>query len=305
MNSLCKKYYQFMLAQGLLSGISTGLDMCPAMSATPQYFNKKRGAAMGLSITDSSIGGIIFPIARGKMLANPTLGFGWSVRNIGFIMLAILTPSCIAIKARLPPRKAKLLLPSAFKEAEYVALIAGAFLTAIGMFTPFVFLPTYGVAQGMDPTLASYLLAIANAASFPGRVLPGILMDVLGRYNMFFAAGVSTGILILCWMRITSNAAIIVFAALIGFCSGTIVSGMTVCLASVPKSPQNIGTYMGMGMAVVSFAVLIGSPVSGELITRYHSFDRAFIFTGVMCLAGSFVVHGAKWASGVGLLSRG
>jgi hypothetical protein len=36
-----------MLAQGILGGLGMGMTMAPGMAATGQYFNKKRGAAMG------------------------------------------------------------------------------------------------------------------------------------------------------------------------------------------------------------------------------------------------------------------
>lgn len=304
MTSLCKEYYQFMLAQGILCGISNGMIMSPSMAATPQYFNKKRGAAMGMAIAGSSLGGVIFPIALGKMFELPDLGFGWSVRICGFIVLGILAVACVGIKARLPPRRSKFFLPSAFREPPYLILIASTFLLLIGMFTPFFFLPSYAIAQGMSPSLAFYLVAILNGASLPGRILPGILADKFGRMNMLFAAGVSTGMLTLCWQAVKSNAAILVFAVIFGFCSGAIVSGVAVGFASCPKDPKDIGTYMGMGMAVASIAALIGPPVNGALIDHYHGFDQVSIFSGVMCLAGGFLVLLAKQASGNGILSN-
>lgn len=108
----------------------------------------------------------------------------------------------------------------------------------------------------MGPGLAFYLATIFNGASFPGRVIPGVLADKLGRFNIFIAATVSSGILTFCWQRVKSNVAILVFTAIFGFCSGAIVSGMAVSFASIPKDPQNIGTYMGMGMAPLSTTVV-------------------------------------------------
>lgn len=305
MTSLCNKYYQFMLSQGILGGISIGLIMSPAMAATPHYFQKKRGAAMGLAVAGSSLGGVIFPIALSRMFALPQLGFGWSVRICGFMVFTILTAACLAIKARLPPRKSQFLLPSAFKELPFVTVTAAFFFLLLGMFTPIFFLPSYAISQGMSEKLAFYLISILNGASFPGRVLPGILADKFGRFNMLFCSGLSTAILIFCWQRIKSNAAIIVFAGIFGFCSGAIISCSAVSLASTPKDPRNIGTYVGMGMAVGAIAALVGPPINGALVAHYGGFNQLADFSGAMCLAGCVLVVWAKQVTGLGLFTKG
>jgi MFS family permease len=304
MTSICKSYYQFVLAQGVLGGTTIGLAMAPAMAAPAQYFHKNRGAAMGIIIGGSSLGGVCFPIALGKMLYNPHLSFGWTVRICGFIILTVLTMSCSVIRARLPPRNGRFLLLSAFKEPSYIAIIGAAFLMIFGFFIPFFYLPSYGVAHGMSNELASYLVSILNGASFFGRIVPGILADRLGRLNMFCAAGITTGILIFCWPKTHTNASIIVFTVLYGFFSGAIISMMTVCLASSAKDPKNIGTYMGMGMCVISFAALIGPPVNGALVNHQGGFEHLSIFSGVLVLTGASFVLFAKHVSGKGIFGK-
>jgi len=79
---------------------------------------------------------------------------------------------------------------------------------------------------------------------------------------------------------------------------------MAACLAQIPKDPRNIGTYMGMGMAVVSLASLIGPPINGALINHYNGFDQASIFSGVVVLVGGTVVLLAKQVSGEGLFAK-
>ncbi|KAK0108679.1 hypothetical protein ONS95_003471 [Cadophora gregata] len=194
MTSLCNSFYQFLLAQGVLGGVSMGMSMAPAMAATGQYFNKKRGTAMGLTIGGSSIGGVLFPIMLSKMLNSSSLSFGWTVRIIGFIMLVLMLPAATAIRPRLPPRKNSFFLPEAFKNPQYVSLLAAVFLMLMGMFMPFFYLPSFAVEKGMTPKLAGYLLSILNGASFFGRVIPGVLGDKLGRLNALCAAGLSTGL---------------------------------------------------------------------------------------------------------------
>ena len=165
-------------------------------------------------------------------------------------------------------------------------------------------LPTYAVAHGMSPELAFYLTAILNGASFFGRVIPGITADKVGRLNMLCIAGIGTGILCFCWQRAKSSASIITFAALYGFVSGAIISLMVACLAQIPKDPRNIGTYMGQGMMVISFAALIGPPVNGVIVTHYREYEQVSIFDGVVTLAGGLVILTIKQLSGKGILAR-
>jgi len=127
LTSICTKYWHFVLAQGILGGASMGLTMAPVMSAVGHYFNKKRGAAMGLAISGSSLGGIVFPIMLGKLLYKPNLSFGWTIRISGFIMLALIAPACVAIRARLPRRKGRFVIPAALKDKKCVVVFTPTF----------------------------------------------------------------------------------------------------------------------------------------------------------------------------------
>ena len=155
----------------------------------------------------------------------------------------------------------------------------------------------------MSTNTAFYLPSILNGASFFGRVLPGIVADKVGPLNMLSAAVISTAILILCWTKATTNAGIIVFAAFFGFCSGAIISLMSVAFTRIPEDPRQIGTYLGMGMIFVAIATLIGPPINGALVSKYDSFEQAAIFSGVLCLVGGFIIFLAKRA-GKGLLAK-
>ncbi|KAJ5641972.1 hypothetical protein N7490_005972 [Penicillium lividum] len=304
MTSLCQEYYQFMLAQGILGGLAAGMMFSPAMAAVSQYFLSKRGAALGVTVTGSSLGGVIFPIALSKMFENKALSFGWTVRIIGFIMLAMLCVSLATVQPRLPPRKDQVLMPSAFKQVTYCLSLAALFLMIWGLFTPFFYLTEYAIAHGMSAKLSSYILSILNAASVFGRLLPGVLADKVGRFNTICFFGLSTGILLFCWIAVKSNAAILVFAALYGFFSGAIVSLMAPCIAHLSPTPRHIGTYLGMGMAVISLAGLTGTPITGALIDHYKSYTQAAIFSGVSTTVGALLVLVTKWKIDKNLLAR-
>jgi MFS family permease len=172
------------------------------------------------------------------------------------------------------------------------------------MLTPLFFIPTYAVTRGMDPSLAGYLLAIINAASTFGRIIPGVLADKYGRLNIFSLGALATGIIIFCMNLAASNAALVVFSVFFGFVSGTIISGASAAFSLCPRDPRNIGTYMGMGMSISALGGLIGPPVNGALVARYGGFFEASMFSGAMCFFGGCVALAAKGATPQGILGR-
>lgn len=293
-----------MLAQGILGGIVTGMLLIPSMAAVLQYFNKKRAAALGLAVSGSSIGGVIFPIALSKMLNDSNLGFGWSVRIVGFMTLPGLIFSCIVVRARLPPRKTNFYIAAAFKKPTYVLLVSSFFFVFVGMFTPIFYLAVYAVRKGVDATLASYLLAILNGASTFGRIIPGLFADKFGRLNVFGMGGVITGIIILCWTTAESTAGMVVYAVFFGFWSGTLISGAAAAISLCVDDLRDVGTYMGMGFAVGGFAVLIGPPINGALLNHYGGFLQVSIFSGVMCIVGGFIGLAGKFTTPQGIFGR-
>ena len=62
MVSISSEYYQFILAQGVLMGSAMAFLQFPAFAMVSQYFDKKRGAALGFMVSGSSIGGVVFTI---------------------------------------------------------------------------------------------------------------------------------------------------------------------------------------------------------------------------------------------------
>jgi len=305
MLSLCKTYWQIVLVQGVVMGMVMGLLQLPAFAAVSQYFEKNRAGALGLVMSGSSIGGVVMPIILSKMLNSSSLGYGWTVRVIGFLILPLMAFACVALKARLPRRETDFWILSAFKDVRYFLLIIALFFLFFGMFTPFFYLPSYAVSQGMSPTLAGYLLAILNAASTFGRIIPGVLADRYGRINAFALGGAMTGVVIFCMNSATSNAGLIVYAVFIGFASGTIISGAGSAFSLCPKDTRNVGTYIGIGLALSGLGGLIGPPVNGAIVNLYDGdYFQVSMFSGALCLFGGLIALLAKLATPQGILGN-
>lgn len=121
------RYWQLFLAQGVCTGIGNGLIFCPAISILSTYFTTKRSLAIGFAAAGSATGGLIFPAIAEQLLYR--IGFPWTVRVIGFVMLAMQIVAVTFTKQRLPPRKSGPLVEwPAFKELSYTLFAIGKFL---------------------------------------------------------------------------------------------------------------------------------------------------------------------------------
>ena len=184
----------------------------------------------------------------------------------------------------------------------YCLLILSGSLLLIAFFVPSFFLPSFVLFYGIDAELAFYLVAIFNGTSVFGRIIPGLLADSLGRFNVYLAAAASTTVLGFAWQAMTSKVATIAFTPLYGFTSGAIVSMFSTTLSITAPHPSYIGTYVGMGMGVASVAVLISPPLTGVILTR--EYGAVADFNGTAAALGTLFVFMAKTASGRGILSR-
>ncbi|KAK2035187.1 MFS general substrate transporter [Colletotrichum zoysiae] len=284
--SLCSQYWHFMLVQGILMGVVQGFLQIPAFAAVAQHFDKKRAAALGLAVAGSSIGGIVMPLILSKMLNNSSVGFAWFVRIIGFVFVFFMGFACVAVRPRVPPRKTRLFLSDPWKQARFVMFIVALLVIFVGMFTPNFYLPTYATSRGMGSALAGYLIAIVNATSTFGRIVPGILADKYGNLNTFAIGAISTGIIVFCMTLATTNAGLILYAAFFGLGSGTIMSGAAASLSRCVNDASEVGLYMGMGLAVAGVGALIGPPINGAIVGATGDYFAVCMFSGAITVAG-------------------
>ncbi|KAK5132611.1 hypothetical protein LTR08_008810 [Meristemomyces frigidus] len=316
--SLCKTYWQFFLTQGLLLGIGVSFIAIPASGTVPRYFKRNRGLATGISVGGSSLGGILWPIAFDRMLHHDGIGFPWAVRIAGFTMLPLCCICVLTVRWPIRPNSAaspeegsdpttekgtngKKKDLSALKEPPFVLLCAGLFLAILGFFAPFFFVTTYAVSLGMSPSFSFYLVSIVNGASLFGRILPGIVADRWGRFNMLAASAFTAGIIAFCWTTATSVAGLVVWSAAYGFASGAILSLQLACATTLVDS-DSAGAAVGAVMGSTSLATLFGTPIAGELVK--YGYLALSCFSGAMLLAGASLIAASRLCQSRSLTAR-
>lgn len=112
----------------------------------------------------------------------------------------------------------------------------------------------------VSTNLGFYLIPIINAASTVGRLAPNFLADLWGPLNLLSPAAGVTAILAFCWLAVHSTAGVIILTILCGGFSGGFVSLTPVVMIGLTKDLRDLDTRLGMMFAVLSVALLVGTP---------------------------------------------
>ncbi|KAF4454392.1 major facilitator superfamily transporter [Fusarium albosuccineum] len=287
--SVSTSYWQIFLAQGVSTGLGNGCLFCPSVAVISSYFQKKRSLAIGIVACGSVTGGLVYPSMMRELL--PKIGFGWTVRAIGFLQAATLTIAISCLKARVPPRKTGQLIEwAAFKELEYTFYTIGAFMCFWGVYFPFFFLASYSRdVQGMSYSTSLNLLLLLNGVGVIGRLLPNYFADRFGTINMFIPVAALNGLLMYAWIAVSSTEGLYVWSSMYGMSGGAIQSLFPAALSRLTTDPRKQGTRMGMVFTIVSFSVLTGPPIAGAILSlmggRYLG-GQAFAGSCLVVVAG-------------------
>ncbi|POR38655.1 Putative transporter MCH4, partial [Tolypocladium paradoxum] len=297
MVSLSSQYYQFMFSQSIVASMGSSAVFTSCMSSIVSWFSKRRAAAYGIMVSGSSVGGVVLPIMMTKLIES--IGFSWMMRTMAFLFVALLVFACLTVKSRLPPR------PRPFRFIEYVEVlkdirmvvtVSGLFFFMCGMFLPFNYVLLQAQAAGTSPTLIPYLLPILNAVGIFGRIIPGIVADKIGRYNVMIAITFISAVFCLAvWTPVNNTAGLLVFTVIFGFSAGGFISLGPTLIAQIVDI-RKIGTGVGVALAIQSIGALTGSPVGGAIVSAQNgSYLGLQLFCGFAMLAGSFIFGVARY----------
>jgi MFS family permease len=318
MLSLCREYWQVLLAQAVCVGVGTGALFVPSIAILSTYFSTRIGLAIGIAASGSSLGGVIYPIVFQQVL--PKLGFAWTTRVLGLILGVTMVVPNVCMKVRVLPAKSRSLIDlSAFKIPAYSLQTVGFFFGFMGLYIPFFYAQVFAVQEHItSEEMAFYLLAIMNGTSVFGRksrfpclphsfilsinvgIIPNLFADKLGPFNVVLPCCLISCVLCLCFITIKSSTSIIILMAFYGFFSGSFVSlPPTIVVGLSADARDKIGTRLGQAFACVAFGLLIGTPIGGVVVEKggfkaLWGFGGALLgFSGVLLITAR--VSWAGW----------
>ncbi|KZP29024.1 MFS general substrate transporter [Athelia psychrophila] len=275
----CTQYWQFLLCQGFAIGLSCGTIFGPCMGISSHWFKKRRGIALGLQTVGSSIGGTVFPIAAKRLIGE--VGFPWTMRIIGLILIVTLGAANLTLKHRLPPSNSAggLLNLAAFKNLGYTVWCASGFVAFMGLYTVLTYIDVSAVSVGVEPDFSFYLISIANAASGFGRIGAGFAADRFGAINVMAPATLLAGLLTFVWPLAHTRGSLVAVAIIYGFGSGAYVSLFAVPMMAFGEM-HDVGRRVGMAMTILALGALAGPPISGAINNATGGFSAVGYFAG-------------------------
>ncbi|KAI8092883.1 major facilitator superfamily domain-containing protein [Halteromyces radiatus] len=305
--SFSVEVWHLYMTQSLIHGMGAALLYIVSMSLSPQWFNKRRGFAMGVMVSGSGVGGLIMPFLMNEL--NENLGGAWCYRVLGIISFAISLISTVLLKekkesslnnkAELESVKKSIRWSdvvdfSICKDSKFVIWCVAGNLSMMAYFIPAFFLPSHATKLGLTPSQGSLLVAVFSAVNVIGRVI--YLGDHLGVVNIdiifLFVCGMSS---LFIWSFAASYAALMIFIVTYGFMSGAVFSllaPITAAITGMERYPSGISLYL-----FFMTAARLGPSMAGAIqtATDKNSFFAQQLFTGLAFVLSAAVTVSLKF----------
>lgn len=134
-----------------------------------------------------------------------------------------------------------------------------------GFYVPSFYIAEFVQVQADNPGspedhISIYIITIMNAGGLIGRILPSVLSDRVGRFNILFLSAFLSGVSCMCLWLPTSFvlapgkriALEVAFASSFGFFSGGFIALINVCIAEISGAGK-VGTRIGLLYCLISF----------------------------------------------------
>ena len=192
--------WHLLLTQGLIYGVGSSLLYFPLVSVAPEYFDRRRGSAMGLVLSAAGVAGLAYSLVLSVLLDR--VGVRWCLRFMALENFAIALPVAVmALPSRNATRRPTLVNLRIAKKPAFILQALAALLQAAGNFVPMTFTPEFSIALGYTATFGAVLLSINNGVNAVSRILTGILADTFGRQNILILSVVGSALSVLVlWM---------------------------------------------------------------------------------------------------------
>ncbi|KAA1467846.1 MFS general substrate transporter [Dentipellis sp. KUC8613] len=310
--SFATKLWHLFLTQSLLYGIGSSMFYFPILSLAPPFFDRHRGAAMGVILSGNGIGGLVLAPVTHQLLQK--VGVQWTLRILGLWNLIVCIPIACVVRRRagfgFGRRSTKFDL-SILRRGTFLSQTFGAFLQAAGNVIPLYYLTTYSTAVlSYSSTTGSLLLAINNAVNSVSRIAMGILADRVGRQNTMIASVILSAISVFSFWIDASRSRFLAFIVFYGIYAG----GYNALLPTTITEVYGVQNYAPINAAIYfirGLGTMLGAPIAGVILGQHGrgsgmlamdqlrakvGYNNVAIYDGVLLMSAGLCVAFARWS---------
>jgi MFS family permease len=270
------------VSQGLLIGIGTSTTFAPLIAHVSHWFDRRKGAAVGIIASGQYLSGAIWP----TVLESSVKGYGWQQTYwfVGLIVLVLALP--LSLVLRKIPATDKSVAGSRndwdqkdipVSPAWLIALLMVAiFCCCIAMSMPQVHMVAFCGDLGFGAATGAKMLSVMLAFGVVSRLSFGWLSDHIGGLKTVFIGVFLQGIGLALFLIFDTLVSLYVISALFGLFQGGIVPAYA--LAVREYLPQRVaGERVGLVMMASLLGMALGGWIPGYLFDLTGSYDIAFV----------------------------
>lgn len=189
---------------------------------------------------------------------------------------------------------------SLFFDPVYLVILISNATSSISYTNFLIFLPSYGIAQGIPNHLAPYLISIFSLFDLVGRMGASILSDYgfVPKSTYFVGGLLISGVALIAVPWATTMLSISCVCAAFGISSGSVI-GVTAIVMSDYLGRQKLTSSYGISLFVNGILQLIGPPLCALLLGESENYILLFVLLGLFIILGT-----SPWALMPCILSR-
>ncbi|MDC1310910.1 MFS transporter [Burkholderiales bacterium] len=270
------------LSQGLLIGIGTSTTFAPLIAHVSHWFERRKGAAVGIIASGQYLSGAIWP----TILEVGVQGFGWQQTYwfIGAIVLGLALPLSLVLRS-VPFTDESIAISHDDSDQKrclvsktwlIVLLMVSIFCCCVAMAMPQVHLVAFCGDLGFGAAAGAKMLSVMLAFGVASRLGFGWLSDYIGGLKTVVIGVFLQSIGLALFLFFDTLLSLYVISALFGLFQGGIVPAYA--LAVREYFPQRVaGERVGMVMMASLLGMAIGGWMPGYLFDLTGSYDFAFM----------------------------
>lgn len=274
------------LTYGLGVGGAVACGYLPMVAIVGGWFERRRATALGVAVSGIGIG----TLGGAPLSAALVRDLGWRPTYVILGAAGGLALAACAVFATAPPAADGQAPPSVgrlVRSRNFVALYLSLVLISLAIFVPFVFLPAFATARGVDAVAAAALVGIIGISSVGGRLLVGPVADRFGSVGAYKTCFAIMAVGFAVWLVSDEYVHLLVFALVLGIGYGGFVALNTAVVADL-FGVRGLGRIVGLLFTGAAVGSVAGSPGAGLLIDATGGYRWAIGAT-TLAAAASFL----------------